>query len=142
MTDGGSSVLWLKSWRASLSSTTKDPWCALPNHLSTLFHPVIEILYKDIVFDNTLGLWVRLYLPAHVSAITTCLPVILYFHGSGFCGYITRNPIFHGFCLKWAPYVGTLIISVDYTLAPKHRVPAAYHDSISALQWLSAEEER
>lgn len=98
-----------------------------------------EILYKDIKFDKTLGLWARLYLPPAAAAATTRLPVILYFHGGGFCRYTPRSPYFHRFCVKWAANVGALIVSVDYRLAPEHRLPAAYLDSISALQWLHSQ---
>jgi len=99
-----------------------------------------ETLYRDIVFDNTLDLWARLYLPPpHAATITTRLPVILNFHGGGFCSFTPRSPYFHHFCLKWAAYVGALIVSVHYRLAPEHRLPAAYHDSISALQWLHSQ---
>lgn len=105
----------------------------------SLYSPPLsdENLSKDIVFDN--GLCARLYLPPHAATNTTRLPIILYFHGGGFCRYTPRSPIFHRFCLEWAAHVGAIIVSLDYRLAPEHRLPAAYHDSISALQWLHSQ---
>jgi len=50
------------------------------------------------------------------------------------CIYTPRTPDFHRFCVKWAVDVGALIVFVHYRLAPEHHLPAAYHDSISALQ--------
>ena len=98
-----------------------------------------QVLYKDIVFEHTLGLWARLYLPPPRHDSTVRFPVILYFHGGGFCLFSPRTPVSHRFCLKWAADVGALIISVHYRLAPEHRLPSAYQDSVSALRWLHSQ---
>jgi len=102
-----------------------------------------QVLYKDTVFDLTHGLWARLYLPPpppHSSPTTaTRLPVLLYFHGSGFCLLGPQSPVIHRFCVKWAADIGALIVSVHYRLTPEHRLPTAYHDSISAVQWLHSQ---
>jgi acetyl esterase/lipase len=45
---------------------------------------------------------------------------------------------FHNFSLKLAATVGAIVVSVAYRLAPEHRLPAAYDDCITALQWVSS----
>eukprot|EP01018_Ginkgo_biloba_P014032 Gb_12884 [translate_table: standard] len=94
---------------------------------------------RDVAFHPNLnGLWVRLYLP-DVKRCTARLPVMLYFHGGGFC---FLSPAFvgaHRLCLKWAAALGVIIVSVNYRLAPEHRLPAAYDDSLAALEWVRSE---
>lgn len=62
-------------------------------------------------------------------------PVLVYLHGGawviggldecdGLCGYLCR----HG---------EVTVVSVDYRLAPEHKFPAAVHDCIDAVQWVS-----
>jgi len=96
---------------------------------------------KDVVLNEKLGLWVRLYLPSsHIQQQTENrrLPLIVYFHGGGFCVASPALPTFHNFSLKLSATVGAIVVSVAYRLAPEHRLPAAYDDCITALQWVSS----
>jgi acetyl esterase/lipase len=115
--------------------------------LPTLFNSSLqeeaqtEVASKDRVFNENLGLWVRLYLPScHLQQQPQMrrLPVIVYFHGGGFCLASPAVPEYHNFPLKLAATVGAIVVSVAYRLAPEHRLPAAYDDCISALQWVSS----
>lgn len=62
------------------------------------------------------------------------LPVTLYFHGGGFvaCGLDTHDNI----CRCLAQRAGSLVISVDYRLAPEAPFPAAVDDACAALAWV------
>jgi len=96
---------------------------------------------KDVVLNEKLGLWVRLFLPSsHLQKQTENrrLPLILYFHGGGFCLASPAMPQFHNFSLKLSATVGAVVISVGYRLAPEHRLPAAYDDCITALKWVTS----
>nr|ABK25952.1 unknown [Picea sitchensis] len=96
---------------------------------------------KDVVLNETLGLWVRLYLPSSYLQQQTekrRLPLIVYFHGGGFCLFSPAVPDLHNFTLKLTQSVGAIVVSVAYRLAPEHRLPAAYDDCITALQWVSS----
>ncbi|GLJ46801.1 hypothetical protein SUGI_0987000 [Cryptomeria japonica] len=92
-----------------------------------------HVEYKDVALDEEVGLWVRLYLP---PKMTSKEAVLLYYHAGGFCQLSPATPIVHRACQMWAATLGVLIVSVNYRLAPEHRLPSAYHDSITALQWL------
>lgn len=64
------------------------------------------------------------------------LPLTVFFHGGGFvsCGLDTHANL----CRTLAQRAGTLVLSVDYRLAPESRFPAAAHDACDALRWAAA----
>ncbi|MGQ9896288.1 MAG: alpha/beta hydrolase [Acidobacteriota bacterium] len=75
---------------------------------------------------------IRLYAPASGQP----LPVTLYFHGGGF---VIGNLDSHdSVCRALANRTPTMVISVDYRLAPEHPFPAAPIDAYDALQWTAA----
>lgn len=79
----------------------------------------------------------RLYLPRiDPSADKPKLPVLVYYHGGGFCLGSAFNPTFHAYFNNLAALAGVLVVSVEYRLAPEHPVPAAYADSWDALAWV------
>lgn len=41
--------------------------------------------------------------------------------------------MFHDFCVNMVESVGVFVVSVEYRLAPEHRLPAAYEDGMEAL---------
>ncbi|GLJ50074.1 hypothetical protein SUGI_1065060 [Cryptomeria japonica] len=87
----------------------------------------------DVVVNEELGIWVRIYLPI---ATVSKLPLLLYFHGGGFCFISPAFIASHRFCLKLAATIGAIVVSVNYRLAPEFRLPAAYDDSMEVLHWL------
>ena len=42
----------------------------------------------------------------------------------------------HMLCVRMVAAVGVIVISVNYRLAPKHRLPATYDDCLTTLSWL------
>ncbi|KAL3834540.1 hypothetical protein ACJIZ3_009276 [Penstemon smallii] len=101
-----------------------------PNH--------VQVLTKDIPINKEKPNWVRLYLPktASNSIPTQKLPLIIYYHGGGFILGRVTSPLSHNFCLQTANRIPAVIVSVEYRLAPEHRLPAAYDDGMEALQWM------
>jgi acetyl esterase len=62
-------------------------------------------------------------------------PVLVYFHsGSFLMGGLETD---HVSCLNYARMARSMIISVDYRLAPEHRFPAGVEDCYEALVWAS-----
>jgi acetyl esterase len=61
------------------------------------------------------------------------LPLTVFFHGGGFvaCGLDTHANI----CRTLAARARTLVLSVDYRLAPETRFPGAALDAIAAVRW-------
>lgn len=77
---------------------------------------------------------VRIYRPV-TEPDAGPLPVTLFFHGGGwvFGDLDTQDQI----ARTVAGRSGTIVVSVDYRLAPEHRFPAATDDAYAALTWVA-----
>ncbi len=60
--------------------------------------------------------------------------VLVYFHGGGWC--IGDLDTHDGVCRELASQCGSVVVAVDYRLAPEARFPAAIDDAWTALQWV------
>ncbi|XP_047966816.1 probable carboxylesterase 17 [Salvia hispanica] len=92
---------------------------------------------KDVTIDPSKPITARVFLPS-AAAPPAPLPVLLYFHGGGFCIGSTTWLGYHVFLENLSAAAGAIILSVDYRLAPENKLPAAYDDCFAALQWLSS----
>ena len=77
-------------------------------------------------------------IPAHVydpaGATGAALPAVVYLHGGGWVqGDLETH---HGLCARLARHSGTLVVAVDYRLAPEQKFPAAVEDSLAAYRFL------
>ncbi|GAV86766.1 Abhydrolase_3 domain-containing protein [Cephalotus follicularis] len=97
-----------------------------------------SVLWKDVIFDDSLNLQLRLYKPA-LSPSFTKLPIFYYIHGGGFCIGSRTWPNCQNYCFKLALELQAVVISPDYRLAPENRLPAAIEDGFMALKWLQAQ---
>ena len=77
----------------------------------------------------------RLYKPK--AAGDAALPVLVFFHGGGWCigDLDTHDPV----CRQLAQEAQCAVFSVDYRLAPEHRFPAAVDDCFAALRFVAGE---
>ncbi|KAL6907564.1 hypothetical protein ACP4OV_002603 [Aristida adscensionis] len=89
---------------------------------------------RDVAVDRATGVWARLYAPT--AAASGSLPVVVYFHGGGFCVGSAAWSCYHEFLAQLAARAGCAVMSVDYRLAPEHRLPAAFDDGLAAVRWL------
>jgi acetyl esterase len=73
----------------------------------------------------------RLYLPPGDGPY----PVIVYFHGGGWVigDIVTYDPMCRDLCDR----SDTIVVAVDYRLAPEHPCPAAPEDCLAALAWVA-----
>ncbi|XP_073035029.1 carboxylesterase 1 [Primulina eburnea] len=106
-----------------------SPACSDPN---------LPVLSKDITINPASNTWARVYLPKQYcdSNPKVKLPLLVYYHGGGFILCSTANSRLHEFCSDLACYTPVIVVSVEYRLAPEHRLPAAYDDGIEALHWI------
>ncbi|MBB6730627.1 alpha/beta hydrolase [Cohnella sp. CBP 2801] len=74
---------------------------------------------------------VRIYSPRSEAP----LPVIVYYHGGGWVvGDLDAADVL---CRQLANGTGSIVVSVDYRLAPEHKFPAAAEDAYAAAEWVA-----
>lgn len=101
--------------------------------VSTAVSPDLSVSSKDVVIDKFTNLWARFYVPSRPSGK---LPLLVYFHGGGFCVGSAAWSCYHDFLSNLASKASVIIMSVNYRLAPENRLPAAYEDGLNAVMWL------
>lgn len=104
-------------------------------------YPFTPVLTKDVPINPQHGTYVRMYRPSVPSPAASKLPLVVYFHGGGFILVSAASSLSHDFCSQMAIALPAVVISVDYRLAPEHRLPAAYDDAMEALHWIKRQEE-
>lgn len=94
--------------------------------------PEINLVSEDVIIDKCTNIWGRLYVPKG----KTNLPLIVYFHGGGFCVGSAAWSCYHHFLAQLSARADCMILSVNYRLAPEHPLPIAYEDGFKALLWI------
>ena len=74
----------------------------------------------------------RVYRPAGSAKP---LPVVVFFHGGGWVLGSTRR--YDPLCTFLARSVASVLVSVDYRMAPEHHAPQAAYDSVDSVRWLA-----
>ncbi|PIA49789.1 hypothetical protein AQUCO_01300491v1 [Aquilegia coerulea] len=109
-------------------STSQDEFAQGEPHVS-----------KDVTLNAGNKTWMRIFrptkLPSNDKNIAK-LPIILYFHPGAFILHNADTMLFHESCGRYSSEVPSIVISVDYRLAPENRLPAAYEDAKEALFWI------
>ncbi|MDF3821008.1 alpha/beta hydrolase [Leptospira sp. 96542] len=62
------------------------------------------------------------------------LPIILFFHGGGLT--VGSLDTHDSFCRKLSHFTRSIVVAVDYRLAPEHPYPAAHEDALLAYQYV------
>ncbi|KAJ1436237.1 Lipase, GDXG, putative serine active site [Sesbania bispinosa] len=94
--------------------------------------PELNVTSRDMVIDTVTNTWARFYVPICQKK----LPLLVYFHGGGFCVGSAAWSCYHDFLARLSAKVGCLIMSVNYRLAPENPLPAPYDDGLKALMWV------
>ncbi|MFI6624653.1 alpha/beta hydrolase [Streptomyces sp. NPDC050528] len=97
------------------------------------YEPDVAISIHDVTVpgpDGAPDVLVRVYAPSEHDGP---LPGLLFLHGGGFImGSVEQ---FDATATRIAAEVGTVVVSVEYRLAPEHPFPAGLEDCYAALAW-------
>ncbi|CAN0877588.1 Probable carboxylesterase 17 [Linum grandiflorum] len=99
--------------------------------------------FKDVTIDPSKPVTARLFIPddhSNHDHDSKLLPVLVYFHGGGFCIGSTTWLGYHHFLGDLCSKSRCIVLSVDYRLAPEHRLPVAYEDCYQSLEWLTRQQ--
>lgn len=89
---------------------------------------------KVAVSNGTVqGIGYRIYTPKTAQA-TNPLPLGVFMHGGGFIlGDLDAEDVL---CRAFSEQAGTILVSVDYHLAPEHKHPAQLKDTLTVVEWV------
>jgi monoterpene epsilon-lactone hydrolase len=95
--------------------------------MSRSFKPAADASFERVDAGGVPADWVS-------TAASKPLPVILFFHGGGYCigSAKTHRDLVSRLCTA----AGARALSVDYRLAPENPFPAAVDDGVAAYRWL------
>ncbi|KAL7236639.1 hypothetical protein ACSBR1_019854 [Camellia fascicularis] len=100
-------------------------------------NPDTGVQSKDVVIDPETDLSARLYIPKTPNP-NHKLPLLVYFHGGGFCIETASSPTYHNYLNSLVAEANIVAVSVDYRRAPEHPLPVAYDDSWAAVNWVAS----
>ncbi|XP_039067808.1 2-hydroxyisoflavanone dehydratase-like [Hibiscus syriacus] len=100
--------------------------------------PETSISLKDIIVSQEPPISARIYLPKHLldHHQPPKVPILVYFHGGGFCFGSAFSFGETKFMNRLACLANAVVVSIDYRLAPEHPLPIGYEDCWSGLQWV------
>ena len=94
--------------------------------------PVSVAAVRDVAIPTRGGpLPARIYTPPGPGPHSA----LVYFHGGGFVALGLDSH--DGVCRYLCAGSGSVVVSVDYRLAPEHRFPAAAEDALDATRWVA-----
>lgn len=115
---------------------------SLTRHTTTGESPQISghaVLSKDVTLNAHKKTWMRIYLPAKLPSndnTVARLPIIFYFHGGGWIRTSIADSTVHECSNLTAAEVPSILIAVEFRLAPENRLPAQYEDATDAVRWV------
>lgn len=96
--------------------------------------PVAKVTEIAIPCRDGQSINARLYKPVEHAATAALWPVLLYFHGGGYClGSLDSHD---SLCRSLATLTPCYVLHVAYRLAPEYRFPYAVNDAHDAYHWL------
>lgn len=93
---------------------------------------------RDVIAYDGSGHRVRLYLPEKAPKDNQKLPILLHFHGGGFCISEPDWFMYYNVYTRFARSTRSIVVSPFLRRGPEHRLPAAIDDAFETLLWLQS----
>ncbi|CAH9125812.1 unnamed protein product [Cuscuta epithymum] len=100
-------------------------------------NPATGVRSRDVVIVPEHNVWARLYLPK-ITDEGRKFPVLVYIHGGAFSVESASSSTYDNYLHALTAKANVLTVSVDYRLAPEHKLPACYDDSWAVIQWVAS----
>ncbi|KAK7319848.1 hypothetical protein RJT34_04576 [Clitoria ternatea] len=101
------------------------------------FDPTTNVDSKDIFISKDDDISARIFIPK-LTDPKQKLPLLIYFHGGGFCIETPFSPAYHNFLNSIVSKAQIIALSVHFRRAPEHPLPIAYEDSWASLKWAAS----
>ncbi|XP_071686341.1 probable carboxylesterase 9 [Rutidosis leptorrhynchoides] len=101
--------------------------------------PGQTVVSKDVTLDTTKNTWMRIFRPTKIPSNDNKiakLPLVVYFHGGTFISFKVSDATNHEAMNKLSDEVPTIVISVNFRLAPETKLPGQYDDAMDTLYWV------
>ncbi|MEY8016819.1 alpha/beta hydrolase [Mycobacterium servetii] len=97
--------------------------------------PDLRVEERTVGYGDLDGIPVRIYWPPGADTTDRALPLVVFYHGGGFClgDLDTHDPVARAHAVG----AEAIVVSVDYRLAPEHPFPAGVDDCWAALRWVA-----
>ncbi|KAF9664532.1 hypothetical protein SADUNF_Sadunf16G0028500 [Salix dunnii] len=98
------------------------------------------VAVRDQTIEPKSGLAVRIYIPERNHDVHSMgqLPVILHFHGGGYCISQPDMYMYYHYYTRLVRSAQAICVSVYLRRAPEHKLPAPSEDAYAAFLWLRA----
>ncbi|KAL3814209.1 hypothetical protein ACJIZ3_015477 [Penstemon smallii] len=96
--------------------------------------PQNAVLSKDVILSPENHVSVRIYRPNTPKPYPK-RPLIIYIHGGAFSVLSAFSSLYHNYVNTLASESGSVVVSLDYRLAPEHPIPACYDDCWTVVKW-------
>lgn len=100
--------------------------------------PKTGVKSKDVLISPETGVKARIFMPKNPSSPGQKLPLLVHYHGGGFCLGSALNADTKNLLTSLVSQTDIIAISVEYRLPPEHPLPIAYDDSFSGLEWVAS----
>ena len=97
-------------------------------NLNSLIQSMADVKTRDVTIDLDANVTARLYIPSDTPTAMK-LPILIYIHGGAFNHGSAKDPKWDNHLKSLTSQGHLLSVSIDYRLAPQHRLPAAYDDA-------------
>ncbi|KAL1814202.1 hypothetical protein ACET3Z_024267 [Daucus carota] len=101
--------------------------------------PGQTVVSKDVTLNEKNKTWIRIFrptkLPSNDKSVAK-LPIIVFLHAGGWIDLSVSNVFCHETCNKMSHEIPSIVIGLEFRLAPEHRLPSQYDDAVETINWI------